>query len=168
MMFIDGRRYDGVWDDTAILEAMERPFGVRVGMASADFFRWAAPAGLVLILATFAALAFVNFGGAATYAHWSETLVGFRFGAFTFDLTVGKWVNDGLMALFFLIVGIEIKRELVNGELSSIDKAAVPLLGALGGMLFPALIFYAMNRGLPTAHGWGCRCRPTSPLPLAS
>lgn len=155
MMFIDGRRYDGVWDDTAILEAMERPFGVRVGMASADFFRWAASAGLVLILATFAALAFVDFGGAATYAHWSETLVGFRFGAFTFDLTVEKWVNDGLMALFFLIVGIEIKRELVNGELSSLDKAAVPLLGALGGMLFPALIFYAVNRGLPTAHGWG-------------
>lgn len=155
MMFIDGRRYDGVWDDTAILEAIERPFGVRVGMASADFFRWAASAGLVLILATLAALVFVNLGGAEIYAGWSETLAGFRFGGFSFDLTVEKWVNDGLMALFFLIVGIEIKRELVNGELSSLDKAAVPLLGALGGMLFPALIFYAINRGLPTAHGWG-------------
>ncbi len=155
MMFIDGRRYDGVWDDTAILEAMERPFGVRVGMASEDFFRWAASAGLVLILATFAALAFVNLGGAATYERWSDTLAGFRFGDLTFDLTVEAWINDGLMALFFLVVGIEIKRELVNGELSSLEKAAVPLLGALGGMLFPALIFYAINRGLPTAHGWG-------------
>ncbi len=65
------------------------------------------------------------------------------------------WVNDGLMAVFFLLVGLEIKRELLEGELSSLKQAALPIFGALGGVLAPALIFYGINAGEPTASGWG-------------
>ncbi|MCB0046931.1 MAG: Na+/H+ antiporter NhaA [Caldilineaceae bacterium] len=155
MLFVEGQFYDGVWDDTAVLEAMERPFGVRLEIASSAFFRWAASAGLVLIVATVAALLFVNLGWAETYQRWSDTIAGIIFGSFTFELPITIWVNDGLMALFFLVVGIEIKRELVDGELSSLEKAAMPLIGAVGGMVLPALIYTAVNWGRPTAHGWG-------------
>lgn len=65
------------------------------------------------------------------------------------------WINDGLMAIFFLLVGLEIKRELVEGELSSPKKAALPILAAVGGAVVPALIFTFLNRGTPTAQGWG-------------
>src|SRR3546814_11465555 len=65
------------------------------------------------------------------------------------------WINDGLMAIFFLMVGLEIKRELVEGELSSPKKAALPILAAIGGVLVPASIYALFNSGTPTAAGWG-------------
>ncbi len=65
------------------------------------------------------------------------------------------WVNDGLMAIFFLLVGLEIKREIVEGELSSPSKAILPILAAVGGALLPAIIYFALNQGTDTANGWG-------------
>ncbi|MFI5452696.1 Na+/H+ antiporter NhaA [Pedobacter sp. UC225_61] len=69
--------------------------------------------------------------------------------------SVSAWINDGLMAIFFLLVGLEIKRELIEGELSSIKKASLPVLAALGGMIIPALIYFFFNKGEATASGWG-------------
>lgn len=155
IVYINGIAYEGVWDENAIVEAMENSFGVRLELASKSFYRWAASAGFVLVLATIAALLFVNLGGHDLYEHWRETLVGITFGDAAFRLPVELWVNDGLMAVFFLIVGIEIKRELLDGELSSPERAALPLIGALGGMIVPALVFAAFNAGTETAHGWG-------------
>ena len=65
------------------------------------------------------------------------------------------WINDGLMAVFFLLVGLEIKRELVEGELSSFKKAALPIFAAVGGVLAPATIYFLLNKGTDTAAGWG-------------
>ncbi len=155
MLFIDGTLYEGVWDDTALLEAFERPFGVRLELASEAFFHWAAAAGLVLVLATLGALAFVNFGGAETYEHLKHLPLGLSFGDWSFALPLEAWINDGLMALFFLVVGIEIKRELRDGELSDPARAAMPMIAAVGGMVVPAAIYFFINRGLPTEHGWG-------------
>src|SRR5262249_25025142 len=73
----------------------------------------------------------------------------------SFALSVDHWINDGLMALFFFVVGLEIKREIVVGELSTLKKAVLPVAAALGGMVAPALIYAAVNRGGVGARGWG-------------
>ena len=72
-------------------------------------------------------------------------------------MTVEKWINDGLMVIFFFIVGLEIKRELLCGHLSSFRRAILPVLAAMGGMLMPALIYLAFNAGTPASTGWGLR-----------
>lgn len=155
VFFVDGRQFEGSWDETSIIEAIQRPLGLRLRLASDQFFHWAASAGLVLVLATLAALVVTNIGFHAAYEHLKHTPLGLSFGEWSFALPLEAWVNDGLMALFFLLVGIEIKREIVDGELSTLDKAMLPIVAALGGMMVPALIFTAVNWGQPTAHGWG-------------
>lgn len=154
-LFINGARYAGAWDELSIIEEAQQGLGVRVRSAAESFFHWAASAGLVLILATLAALIFVNIGFQDTYEHWRETEFGLSLGAASFSLSIEAWVNDGLMAVFFLLVGIEIKRELVYGELSSLSKAILPLIGALGGIIAPILFYLAFNYGTPTQGGWG-------------
>ena len=71
------------------------------------------------------------------------------------DLSLAEWVNDGLMAVFFFVVGLEIKREVLRGELAAPRKAALPVAAALGGMIVPALIYLAFNAGATGADGWG-------------
>ncbi|MBF9034448.1 Na+/H+ antiporter NhaA [Rhodobacterales bacterium HKCCE2091] len=156
VLFINGRHYLDAWDETALIEAVERPLGQRVRIASTDFFEWAASAGLVLILATLAALFIANIGFHDAYEHFRETPIGLTVGGNGFSLPLEAWINDGLMALFFLLVGIEIKRELLVGELSDPSRAALPIIGAIGGMVAPALIYAGINWGHPdTVHGWG-------------
>lgn len=154
-LFIDGRLYDGAWDETSLTEEVQKPIGVQFRIASLEFFHWAASAGLVLILATLLALITVNIGLHDSYEHLRELPVALSFGEAVFSLPLEMWVNDGLMALFFLLVGIEIKREIVNGELSDPARAALPIIGAIGGMMVPAGIYAAINWGTPTVHGWG-------------
>lgn len=83
-----------------------------------------------------------------------DTVVGFESGSVHLNYSVSMWINDGLMAIFFLLVGLEIKREIVEGELSSPKKALLPILCAVGGAVVPALIFYTFNSGTETIHGW--------------
>lgn len=154
-LFIDGRLYDGAWDETSLTEEVQKPIGVQIRIASLEFFHWAASAGLVLILATLLALITVNLGLHDAYEHLRELPIALSFGEAVFSLPLEMWVNDGLMGLFFLLVGIEIKREIVNGELSDPARAALPIIGAIGGMIAPALIYTAINWGQPTVHGWG-------------
>lgn len=89
------------------------------------------------------------------FHHLLETQIGFENEAIQLRFSVEAWINDGLMAIFFLLVGLEIKRELVEGELSSIRKAALPIMSAFGGAMVPAIIFFAFNYGKETVHGWG-------------
>ncbi len=70
-------------------------------------------------------------------------------------MNIHHFVNDGLMTLFFLLVGLELKRELASGELSSLKDAVLPIVAACGGMIFPALVYHIINPGGPEAHGWG-------------
>lgn len=108
--------------------------------------------GICLLLATIAALIWANTALAPDYfALWKrptgiEGLI---------EMPLMLWINDGLMAVFFFLVGLEIKREILVGELAGVRKATLPILGAIGGMVVPALIYAAFNRGTPTAHGWG-------------
>lgn len=155
LLFIGGRHYTDPWDEDALIEAVQQPLGTRIRLTSNDFFHWAASAGMVLILATVAALIVANIGLHEAYEAIRHTYFGFTFGEASFKLSIEHWINDGLMALFFLLVGIEIKRELIDGELSDPSRAALPFIGAIGGMAVPAVIYVAVNWGSDTIGGWG-------------
>jgi len=111
--------------------------------------------GILLIVATVLALIIANSGWANIYE--SLWKLEFTIGTDEFHLTepILAWINDGLMAIFFFLVGLEIKRELLAGELSSPKKAALPIIAALGGMVVPALIFVFFNKGTNAITGWG-------------
>jgi Na+:H+ antiporter, NhaA family len=111
--------------------------------------------GSILLLgATVVALVWANSSWRASYfALWKLPLkIGFRP---LFSMDLHHWIDDGLMVLFFLVVGLEIKREIVKGELSSLRQAALPIVAALGGMILPALVYSALNRSGIGANGWG-------------
>lgn len=137
------------------MDAVEQPFGYRAERASQRFFGWAASGGLLLILATLAALVVATSGLHDVYEKMRLTVFALEFGDARFGLTIEAWINDFLMTIFFLIIGIEIKREVVSGELSDLSSAMLPIMGAIGGMMVPALIYTAFNLNGPAAHGWG-------------
>lgn len=107
------------------------------------------------MVATLAAILIANSPLEHAYHEILHTHIDLDAGALGLDYTVHHWINDGLMSVFFFLVGLEIKRELMVGELSSVRKATLPAIAALGGMVIPALFFYAFNQGTPTAGGWG-------------
>jgi Na+:H+ antiporter, NhaA family len=109
---------------------------------------------ILLFAATVVALVWANSPWSASYfALWKIPLkIGFRP---LFSMSLHHWIDDGLMAVFFLVVGLEIKREIVKGELSSFRQAILPIVAALGGMVVPALLYSALNRSGSGAHGWG-------------
>ena len=109
----------------------------------------------ILIGATTIALIWANSQWGQFYYDLSHTYMGVRFGEWEFKLTLSHWIKDGLMAIFFFVVGLEIKREVVVGELSSIDKAMLPVCAAIGGAVVPAGIYAAVNMGSGTIAGWG-------------
>lgn len=111
--------------------------------------------GVLLIVATLIALIWANSGYAESYEHFWHTDFGFTLAGSEFHFSLRHWINDGLMAVFFFIVGLEIKRELIAGELSTVRKAALPIAGAVGGMVLPALLYTVFNFGTETAGGWG-------------
>jgi NhaA family Na+:H+ antiporter len=119
------------------------------------FARIEAAGGIVLLACTVAALLWANSPFRDFYNSLLHFEISFGLGPYTLRHTLHFWINDGLMAIFFLLVGLEIKREVLTGELASVRKAALPILAALGGVLFPALIYAAINHGTPTANGWG-------------
>ncbi|WP_240610757.1 Na+/H+ antiporter NhaA [Ammonifex thiophilus] len=119
------------------------------------FLKHEVASGIVLLVATAVALALANSPLSPSYHQLLERPVSVGIGPFTFTEPVQRWINDGLMAVFFFTVGMEIKREILRGELSAPGKATLPVVAALGGMVLPAVIYLAINWGTPTAHGWG-------------
>jgi NhaA family Na+:H+ antiporter len=119
------------------------------------FFRLESAGGIVLIACTIIAVAWANSPWADSYHHLWETKLGVSLGPWSVSHTVHHWINDGLMAVFFFLVGLEIKREASVGELASLRRAALPAAAALGGMVVPALLYAAVNAGGPGAAGWG-------------
>jgi len=121
-----------------------------------DFLRSNTAGGIVLITATVLALGLAYWLGDQVIHHfWGTTLYFGAQGGFHATFTWHRVVNDGLMVLFFLLVGLELKREILVGELSSLRDAALPVIAATGGMVVPALIYLAFNYGTPTVSGWG-------------
>jgi len=110
---------------------------------------------VILLSCTLIALAWANSPWAETYFAILRTKIGISWGGATYALSVHHWINDGLMVFFFFVVGLEIKRELLVGHLSSTKKAILPVVAALGGMLVPAIIFTVFNAGGEGERGWG-------------
>jgi NhaA family Na+:H+ antiporter len=151
--YINGRRYEGPWDESALAEALRGSLGHRLQAAALDFARWAPSTGLMLLTMTVLAVALANSPwGGAVEAFWNAPM-GLILGDASWGMPRRDVINDGLLTIFFLVVGLEIKRELTVGRLASRRAAALPIAAAVGGMLAPALIYLALAPpGL--AHGW--------------
>src|SRR5215472_13500969 len=119
------------------------------------FFRTETIGGVVLLGFGVAALAIANSPLAMAYSHLWEIPLTLGIAPHELSLSLHEWINDGLMAVFFLLVGLEIKRELLAGELSSVRQATLPIACAIGGMIVPAVIYLIFNLRGPGAHGWG-------------
>jgi len=111
--------------------------------------------GLILIFMTILALVLANSAWTESYVHFFHTKIDLTIGTWVLSNTIHHWINDGLMAIFFFIIGLEIKREVLVGELSNLKVAILPILAAIGGMVFPALIYMYINAGTDGSAGWG-------------
>lgn len=120
-----------------------------------SFFNNQSTGGVILLVCTLVALICSNTPSLHFIHDIWNIKGGIHFGSFSFELPLSSWINDALMAIFFFVVGLEIKREMLVGELSSIKHATLPLIAAIGGMVVPALIYMLFNNGTPSASGWG-------------
>lgn len=120
-----------------------------------EFLKSEQASGVILILCTITSVALANSPIGNGYLEFWHSKIGFELGDFTLKQSVEHWINDGMMAIFFLLIGLEIERELYTGELSSLKKASLPMLAAVGGMAFPALFHFLFNRGAETQNGMG-------------
>ncbi|MAK62775.1 MAG: Na+/H+ antiporter NhaA [Ponticaulis sp.] len=120
-----------------------------------EFFEWAPSAGLLLIATTVLAVLANNSFLAPAYGAFLSTPVAVTIGALSIDKPLVLWINDGLMAVFFFLIGLEIKREVLQGQLSSLEKMSLPFIAAIGGMALPALVFLLINQNAgANLNGW--------------
>jgi Na+:H+ antiporter, NhaA family len=154
--FLNGRRYDGAWDTEALREAIEEPLGFRLRRASRDFAGLPASSGALLLAGAFLALLWANLplGGSGYEGFW-ESPLRIALGGRGLELPLREWVNQGLMALFFFVVALEVKREVTLGQLKSARRALLPLAAAIGGLVVPVILYASLNEEGPGARGWG-------------
>src|SRR5690606_38218028 len=112
-------------------------------------------AGVLLLFSAIIAMVWVNSPWQASYHQLWEYHLSINFAGYAIDKSLHHWINDGLMSMFFFVVGLELKREIIGGELSNINKALAPIMAAVGGMVVPALFYLIFNWGSPGQHGWG-------------
>jgi len=139
------RKYFAPWEKT--FDRVVTPFEAFINRETTSGFLLMGCALLALIAA--------NSVFAESYQHFVHTKVGLNVGGWGIEKTLHHWVNDGLMALFFFVVGLELKREILVGELADPKQAILPILAAIGGMVIPALIYYSINMGTIGERGWG-------------
>ncbi len=120
-----------------------------------SFLTWEAGSGVILLASAILALVIANSPAGPAYEHLLHTMLGIGTGDFRLEMSLAHWVNDGLMTVFFFVIGLEIKREFLYGELRTKSAMVLPVCAALGGMLMPALLYSLVNLGAPTAGGWG-------------
>jgi NhaA family Na+:H+ antiporter len=119
------------------------------------FFHSEVSGSIVLLISAVVAIVWANSPWAPSYEELVHTYVGISWGDHSFNLSLGHWIGDGLMAIFFFVIGLEIKREVVVGQLSTFRKAILPVTAAFGGALIPAAIYAFLNFGAPSSSGWG-------------
>lgn len=144
-----GQNQEGV-----IYAPWERRF-IKVLTPFEEFVHGQTTSGLLLMASAVIALIMANSFLSEFYTHVTHTLVGLNIGEWKLEMSLHHWVNDALMAIFFFLVGMELKREILVGELSDLRKAALPIVAAIGGMLVPAALFFVMNPEGDASRGWG-------------
>ena len=127
----------------------------RITKPFARFLKIEAAAGVLLFFAALLALVLANLAWSTPFLAFWETSIGLHFGALDFTRSLRHWINDGLMTFFFFVISLELKRELVLGELRNLRTAALPFAAALGGMIVPVSIYLTLVAGEPEMHGWG-------------
>jgi len=120
-----------------------------------EFLRSGSIGGIILMTCVFVSLFIANSSFGPSFERLLATEIGINTETIHLRYSTLLWINDGLMAVFFLLVGLEIKRELIEGELSTFRKASLPILAALGGVIAPATIYFLLNKGTETVAGWG-------------
>lgn len=154
--FVNGILYEGPWDEMSLMEALDSVLAQRIERTAKEFAGWAPLTGVLLAFMSVIALFLANSDLAAAFNDLLNAPVGIELGSFSYAFTTQSFINDFLMAIFFLVVGLEIKREITLGELSDLDAALLPVAGAIGGMVVPAacylLIVLGSDQGL---SGWG-------------
>jgi len=120
-----------------------------------EFLRSEQIGGIILICCVIISLSIANSSAGDAFQDILDIKIGYSNAFLNLEYPVSLWINDGLMSIFFLLVGLEIKREILTGELSSPKKAALPIFAAVGGMVVPALIYIILNLNSPTRSGWG-------------
>ncbi len=152
-IFIDGIRYDGAWDFYSMLEALEQPIGVQVKRKARAFANLPTSAGLVVLIAAAAAIACANSPLRSAYNHFLNMQFGIGPTPGGLSLSVGQWCSEGLLAIFYLILGLELRREMTAGSLANPRAALAPLLAGVSGIVVSTGVYLAFNSGA-TAAGW--------------
>jgi Na+:H+ antiporter, NhaA family len=145
----------GIWRTGPVWMASDRRLAKYVGRPIAGFLQVEAASGILLLAAAVLAMVWANSPWAGSYEALWDTQVTLRLGSFELSEDLRHWVNDALMVIFFFVVGLEIKYEIVCGELRDPKAASVPIIAAFGGMAVPALIYAAFNAGGEGSVGWG-------------
>jgi len=127
----------------------------RVSTPFEHFLHAQTTTGIILMIMTLLALILANTPFSDIYTHFFHTTIDFNVGTWKLSNSIHHWINDGLMAIFFFVIGLEIKREILIGELSNLKVAILPILAAIGGMIFPALIYLGININGNGVNGWG-------------
>jgi NhaA family Na+:H+ antiporter len=153
--FINRQRYDGAWDAYSLSEALLGSLGHRVHSAAVGFASWAPSSALLLGLVTLIALVVSNTSVGTAFADFWHLHLGIDFEGHGLDLPLIEWINDGLLTVFFLVVGLEVKREFTVGRLAKPRLASLPIAAALGGLIVPALLYLAIVQSGPWVHGAG-------------
>jgi NhaA family Na+:H+ antiporter len=149
---------DDLWRQGPVWTASDKPLAKYVGRPVREFLRIESAGSVLLLVATIAALLWVNLpfhGWAEGYDRFWHTPIALEIGSWRIEESLQHWVNDGLMTIFFFVVGLEIKHEMVHGDLRDPRTAALPIVAAVGGMVVPALIYVAIAGGPETGAGWG-------------
>lgn len=152
-IFIDGLRYDGAWEYYSLLEALEQPVASRVQRSARAFASLPASGGIALLVAAALALVCANSAFAPLYTSIVNSPFGIGSPGGALSMPVAEWFSEGLLAIFFLLVGLDIRQELTTGSLASWRAAFLPVIAAIGGVLAPAAIYLLLNSGA-AAPGW--------------
>ena len=153
--FVNDKRYDGPWDEASLSEAILGSVGHRIRTVATNFARWAPSTGVLLLVMTIIAVVASNTSFRAPFAAFWNTRAGLAFGSQSFSMSLVDWVNHGLLSVFFLVVGLEMKREFTVGLLATRREAMFPIAGAFGGMTIPAIIYLAIVPAGVLTQGWG-------------